>query len=367
MCTLNPVRAWLGLVVLICATGCSNEADLSPDGRTLAVTKGDSLELHDSAGKRPVVHIDIEDVGSPKYSPDGKWLLVDQGSQRSETVENGQHRVIPKQTVVFSSEGLKEFALPKVLGPFAWRPDGTEFVGIDEKNACVVHVRSKQVVRTYSLPERPTRAIWLGGRDLAFGSGQWLTIIRNGSPKSIKVEHPTDTVGFDAKRNRVLWIEVKTDTGKDQLPLNEVFLKAVDLADLKVKVITKLSGPTILDCAGHIGLPESFAFSADASKLVIAGISDNSPTGVLSRFSELGGFGDKNGKTKSQLAELRELKNQLKLCAVCATTSLIDDHIVPEKKFSKDLGSNPELDVSPFWVQDSGDLVVRIGDKVFRL
>ena len=71
-----------GLIVLSfavgCLVGCSPvpQSNLSPDGKTVALTNNDGLVLHDTTGSKADVKIKLDQATSPVFSPDSKYLAV---------------------------------------------------------------------------------------------------------------------------------------------------------------------------------------------------------------------------------------------------------------------------------------------------
>ena len=141
MVRLNLVQVLPGLVLIICASGCRPDGiDLSPDGKTLVKTTSNGVEFYDGVHQKPTF-VKKGAADFPRFSADGNLIAVETGYSRP-TKPGGKPKPSDQtaQCVVLNKDGQAKFSVPEVGGPFAWRPDGTELVGINDSKAVVVHI-----------------------------------------------------------------------------------------------------------------------------------------------------------------------------------------------------------------------------------
>jgi len=370
---LNLVPVIPGLVLFICATGCSRQVDLSPDGKTLAVTDGNGVVLRDATRSRPDVKIDIPSAGSPRFSPDSSLIAIDQTYHYEGFTAQSASKPTPapkskppqttSQTVVADRSGKIKFRVKGVSGPYAWRPDGTELIGVSGKDAAVIHVKSHEIVRRYRISERPSEFLWLGNsRNIAIASLKKLTIIKDGVSKSIALAPSISTIGYDAFRNRIIWTEGVEVAKHNGYPTYEVTVRAADL-DFQhpVTLLEKTRADDILDSKGRYVIPTSICLSPDGNRLAVAGIVDASKPGLMEKYATLGGF-DQNSLSTARRVQLKAIEKKFVLNSVCAVTELNDKHPVATRKFER---NGLDLNLQAFWTDEGSRLSVLMNDKVY--
>jgi len=373
MAKLNLVLALPGLVLFICAAGCNREVDLSPDGKTVVTTNGNEVVFHDTTTKRPDIAVKLEGVGSPRFSPDSEFVAVGHGEVHGKSNGKKAGQVIRNSgTDVITKGGEVKFSVPGVYGPYAWRPDGSELAGTDEDGVAVIHIRSHQIVRHYPFAGNARQAAWLGtGRDLAFGTDDSLTVIHNGVAKQHALKGKLGGISFDTTQNRVIWVEITHQEGKDLLPRGEVAVRASDLQLAKTETLLEQSAfAELLAPNGRVGVPTNFAVSPDGSVLAVTGIVDASKSGLMDRYIALGGF-HKPGQLKKEVArKLGEIEKQLRFQVVCATTPIGVSNPKATRRISSDIvdskSNNPFWSDKVIWTDGGKSVAMLVNDNFVK-
>jgi len=358
-------RINLGLLVLVFVVGglagCKPQmqADLSPDGRTVALTDDRGLVLRDVAGKQPDTLIRLDEARSPQFSPDGKWIVI----------EHSEFAVLVERV---SGKLVK---LPLISPPFAWKPDSSELVGVRDNTALVVHIPSRTVVRSYKLLEKPQFAVWLGdGRDMAFSSIHKLMSIHDGALSSRTTDRFISVLGVDRSRRKVVWAEslgqpvnpfmVNLDSVRRRtigFPRSEFLIKESALSFKEEP--TQIGKATLADSLGSKGrlsVPASISISPDGSHLAFLGIVDSSEPGLMEKYADLGGF-NQDGLSAAANRRLRQMEKQMRFQTVCTTLEIGVPAKPPTKLMTR---PNVSLNSASSWSEDGQTLAIVFGDEV---
>jgi len=364
MLRLNPGP--LVFVLFFCALGCNREVDLSPDGKTVVITTGSDITFKDVNGKKLGATIKADGVSSPRFSPDGKMIVVEQqDNPPGQGRRKAAYVMPPIRTLFVAKNGPILFSIPGIGGPYAWKPDGTEVVGTDRNSAVVMHVGSRQIVRRYALPAEPTTITWCGdGRDLAIGGESNLMVVHGGAVKSRAISGPVKELSFDSVGGKLVWLESRSNSTTDTSPEVAISVHSIDLGlTTPVEVIRETSGTELMGSKGRQAMPISTTISPDGTQLAIAGIVDASPPGVMDRFLRLQKLQQHTPSNATQIA-LKKLEKQIVLNATCTTTALLPGPHPTKLRYSQNAYT---LDVTSHWTGPGHDLCVVVDDKVHRV
>lgn len=275
---MNRKSIGLGAVLLLSVglTGCraSYDADLSPDGTTVAQMTSQGLTLRSLDPQVQDRFLNGKALSGPRFSPDGKTLVAN---------DNQTGRLI---LVDAKSGKSKDYAV-KLAPPFAWRPDGTEVIGwASEKRADVFHVKTGQVVRSYAL-ERPDSLKWLPqGRDLALAYHDRVALLRNGKATTVPAELArVGTVGADA--GHVVWVEHEGIEARDEIPTGRMIVRQMDLRDLHVSTVRDIADMAKLVKGEEVLLPGAVSLSPDGERVALSAIVVKNPRDVWDDYLSL--------------------------------------------------------------------------------
>ena len=345
----------LGLLVLVLVVGnvagCkpSIEADLSPNGRTAAITRDRGLLFRDTSGQASDRLVSLKGPESPVYSPDGKWVVVASGK---------------KTYLVEESTGYLSL-IPSISPPYAWKPDSSELCGTRANQAVVVHVASKEVCRTYALPENPEHAIWLGTqRDLAFTRGHRLHVVTNGKVQSLNVDGSITSIAQKEKSQTIVLTEMFVRSQPKSIPASEVRIEEVpvDLKDPPKQIWTALDKEAV-DIKDRFCITVASLVSPDGARVANVGFVDQSEPGLLKEFEALGGFDETITDAKLK-KRLQALQKQMHFAAV-VTCREVGPSVGPPVKLLKQ--KSDQLTDSFFWSKDSRKFGVFLGEKLVLL
>lgn len=321
----------LGILALMvgCLTGCKPpvEANLSPDGKTVAFTNDDGLNLRDVSGRSPDKVIRLENAGSPLFSPDSSQIAI---------------RVGPKACLLDLTT-WRWRALPPISPPFAWNRSGTELIGLKGQTASVVYVKTGTVVRNYPLPITPLFAISVGDdRDLAFADGSSIVTVHRGVVRSRKVQGRVCMLGLDKTSQSPIWGEgdmgpLQRSPGPSHaIPHDSVIVRtcSIDLASEAMTIAT-VDVSAALGAPGRFAEPSSIAVSPDGSRLALVGFVDASDPGLMERFAALGGF-DHHKQGSSTEAKLNALSKKMRFRTVCSVLPVSGSRMAPRIVKSKE-------------------------------
>ena len=340
-----------GLITLAiiagCLAGCAPgpQANLSPDGKTVALTNNDGIIIHDTTGNRPEVNIKLDQATSPLFSPDSKYLAV----------------CLPKSTLLIDRATHDRITLPAIAPPYAWKPDGTELVGFRTLNATVVHIQSRSVVRSYRLPQIVDHAAWFGsGRDMVFGGRGKLYMVKNGKVLTHQTQGDTGALAVDASRKRVLWAEVTAEKPSKKVPQLHSMIKQIGI-DFKSESLVLGSNALdkLMSSAGRAFAPGALELSPDGNRLAVTFFVDASRPGLMEKYAELGGF-EERPVTSETRKRLNAMAREMRLRTECITTKLDDTGSKPSKLYAS-ADSNIQI---TSWSQDGNSIAVVEGSKV---
>ena len=345
-------RLNLGLIVLVLVAGnvagCKPaiEADLSPDGKTAAITRDRALVFHDTTGLVSDRLVSLKGPESPIFSPDGKWVVVAVGK---------------KTYLVEESTGYLS-SIPPISPPFTWKPDGTELCGIRKNQAVVVHIASREICRQYTLPDEPQHAIWLGtGRDLAFSSNHKLMSIFGGKVQSQEVDGAIMSIAQNGGRDSLRYSIAYERLLAKGMPGSEIQIREVS-ADLTspTKLLWKARDPACLGVENRFCLMSQSELSPNGRYVINDGGVDQSKPGLLQKYADLGGF-DQRKIDKKKRELFKKMEMQMRFAFVASVADLNDanphaNHLFFEK-------SDHSIECL-FWSKDSQKVGLLIDDKL---
>ncbi len=339
------------LVSLICvAAGCgpTPDADLSPDGKLVAFTNADGLILHETSGKHPDMVVHLKDTNTPKFSPDSRWIAMEQRDN----------------TVILETSGPKKIVIKGVSGPYAWRPDGTELVGAHQRKALVIHLASKQIVRSYALSAPPSCALWMGDdRDMAFASGNLLTVFRHGIANSHQVSGSVVAMSLDSVRHRLVWAEAFSRS-EQEIQDVDFSIEASDFAFSKCEtILRRIKADQLMASKGRVVEPTSISISPAGDRIAVVGFVDASEPGLMQRYSDLGGF-NRRKLSKAQLERVNSVEKQLKFDAVCAVTPLTNRWTVMAKRVPL---KDADWPLQAKWTSDGNTVALVTGESAYLM
>ncbi|MGV3618017.1 MAG: TolB family protein [Fimbriimonas sp.] len=297
-------------LVALLSTGCgpSIQADLSPDGRTLAETGPNGLSLRSTDGG-PAQRIMNGATGQPRFSPDGRTIAVERAKGKGmETV-----LVDPKTKAAKPLAG-------DLRGPFAWRPDGSELLTWKGPVAEIYHLGSGTVVRQVRLPEAPTRAQWLPeGRDFAAASDHAMMIVHKGAVRRLDTKDTILALGFDAERDWVIWTEAR-QVREETFRLNAFAIPRT--GGERVALLKDADTATMLKSPSPYAMPVALSVSPDGERLAIAAIVEPAPVGAWKRYIDLQKRLRARPNDKALRAELNRQEKALRYDLAVATTGI---------------------------------------------
>ncbi len=340
------VTALVLSVVGLCGCKPPMEADISPDGNSTVIADSRGVVIHDVQNREPDRVFPIKNAQSPRFSPDGKWIALWQSNK----------------TTLLDARSGSQITLPRIDPPFLWSPDNSEVVGIRGKTAVVVHVRSRSVVRKYSLPDVPNHGVWLGhDRDLVFSCPRMLVSVIDGKVSIHRTDQLIETVGINSNNHRVVWVEASNTKEPKGMNNFDVSVKEIDTSMQGTEtLVLKSTSDRLLGEPGRLCMPTTLSISPDGRQLAILGITDVSRPGLVDELMALEAKNQNSSHPKT--SRQKELESQLRLASMCQTTRLDGLDIRPIQIVSSE-GFAFFWSVS--WTSNGQQIAVGLNDKVF--
>jgi len=295
----NQALGLLALVLTVCCLfGCSNpiRVAVSPDGKTVAVAEDRALIFHDLAHAKSNWKVRIKNPNDPKYSPNGKWVLVTEDQHNTKLINTSTRTA---STFKQDNSG------------YAWRPDSGEFVVCRPDNvARVIDPVTREIRHKYRLPFAPTQATWLGqSEDIAFAAGSQIAFLIGGKVSLHSIKGEVRCLAFDRMHSRIVWVEAAPVTESDS---GSISIMAINRSlDHEETLVAKAK------CDKFFGVDEDNAFSyfaalsPDESKVLLLGLVLSGPPDLLKEYQELG-KGAEDKKSAIDKARIKQLEGLIK-------------------------------------------------------
>ncbi|AIE85216.1 PD40 domain-containing protein [Fimbriimonas ginsengisoli] len=320
-----------GLALCAGMTGCrSYQADVSPDGRSVAVVtdKGVTIGPADGGKSRLVLKGAYD---SPRYSPNGRFVAV--------------HATKSKTVLIDPRTGQSTTLSTALEPPYAWRPDSSELLGWRAPGrASVLNVGKRIVVRGMDIP-RPLDLVWFDDGSLALKYSGSVAYWHGGATKTI----PTQLASVSAltgNSRSLVWMET-TEGGGSDLPHEKSILRSYDLKTGAISTLRET--PDIANLLGgkRYFCPTAFSISPDGDRLAFAGFEDLSPPGILDQLLAVQRSRVSDPKNRALKEKENSFLSQVRMRVVTATTSIRNGGFV-EVAHSPTMGSSKKR-LEPQW------------------